>query len=264
LQNISNRNNNYISQWKICYSWSKMSGRCEQNISHDACTHLETIEDDRTGDCVCILCGLVVGQLFYTAFEEKKNVLQDVNNFKDVNNFIQDVCANCNISRNVADISFQHFQKLKSSITKKISNFHLATYAIYDILNQWGIPRPPEEICFYTGTRVNKLFAIKSLIKFSTTTNNPKDYVSRFRSSLGLTYTDAKNIDIIIDEISELLGNLKSTSLVAIAMYLYVKLRKLNITLKKICENCQVSPTSVHRALRSINVSDREKIGKMF
>jgi transcription initiation factor TFIIIB Brf1 subunit/transcription initiation factor TFIIB len=231
-----------------------MYSRSAASVPNDACNHTKTINDDREGELICLDCGLVLEKIF-----ENDSVLvvtqMEQTNLK-IREFILDVCENACIQKNIAHGAFDYFTKISKKVAvSKFKDVHLASYAIYEMLNRFSSPRTAEEIEFYTGTPVNKLWVIQSHLNFTQTLNNPKDYIERFCSLLDLEFSHLKRVTTIVSELSKNVGCVKSNCLIAAAIRLYCNECKIPRTLKLICNICSISPASVHRLVRCLDDS---------
>jgi transcription initiation factor TFIIIB Brf1 subunit/transcription initiation factor TFIIB len=226
-----------------------MCSRGAGNISDDVCNHTETINDDREGELICLGCGLVLEKIF-----ENDLVTQVTNTNLKINEFILDVCENACIQKNIACEAFNYFTKISKKVAvNKFKDVHLASYAIYETLNRFSSPRTAEEIEFFTGTPVNKLWVIQSSLNFTQTLNNPEDYVERFCSLLDLEFSHLQTVTKIVSELSITVGCVKSNCLIAAAIRLYCNECKIPRTLRLICSICSISPASVHRLMRCLD-----------
>jgi len=166
--------------------------------------------------------------------------------------FIRNVAENACISENVIVFAMNYFDKIKPSLTRKFKETTIAAYAIYESLNTFEAPRLAEEIEFYTGVPLDEIWEVECNLEIETQIPDPKHYVHRYCSLLNICYSD----QLIIRDTVECLnteipiGNLRCNCLVAVVIYLFCLEKMKPITLKKICDTCYISATSIHRVIR--------------
>jgi hypothetical protein len=248
-----------------------MSCGSRYNISSHECNHSETVislEDEE----VCLHCGLVIDKLYTDIKTETKNIIFFKKEIKEQNNnkilnFILDICENIHIQRNVSLSAFERYKTFKGQIVKKVTDENLAIYSIYETLKDYEIPRTADEIAYFANVDKSKLWSIQSCIRGKKKISNPQQYTERFTKQLGLDFYDNQTVLMLVNKLSLEIGNVKSSCLIALSIYLYNKHNcyssKLNkMTLKYICQVCSISTTSVHRLLRSINRDSLSNINK--
>jgi len=85
------------------------------------------------------------------------------------------------------------------------------------------------------------------------TLNDPILYVQRYCNLLQFSYADQVRVRQTVEQMLQLpLGNVRCNCLVAVVLYLHCKDSKKKLTLRKICEVCSISATSVHRVVRQL------------
>lgn len=228
-----------------------MQGRCSEPISRAECTHCETI-DVQEGERVCLLCGLVVEQLFR---HERENERRDEYDSKssEVYIFLRDVCDKATIPNFVLSYTLSYFRALKVDFKKqdkKFSDKVIVAYALYETLSRHEIPRLLEDIAYYTNIPSKTLSKLLSYLNFPETLNNPKEFVDRYCSLLGLKYYDAKIIKGIVQSMCDE-SNIRPNTMVATIIYLYCQECDVKVSMKSICEVCSVSSGNVYRTIRN-------------
>ena len=228
------------------------------NSCQDVCNHMQTVENDRDGECTCTECGLVLTPLYYEQhFSDKTN--NEI--YNEIKEYITDICYNANIPNNVIVASFKYYKELKGNSNLCFNNKILAAYSIYESLNKMEIPRLAEEVAHYAGVKVNKIWRVESTLTLSDPLNEPTQYVERYCTILKIPYSDQKKIKMLIRDIQEKfnLGCLRSNCLVAAVTHLYCLKKKLKLSLKLICTTCSISTTSVHRIIRKLKCNTEFK-----
>jgi transcription initiation factor TFIIIB Brf1 subunit/transcription initiation factor TFIIB len=228
-----------------------MSRRSNFNISRTACSHSDTIDDDREGTCVCTQCGLVLEQLFQ---QQQSFAVKDKIDFSNVFCFMKDVCANASIPNCLISYAFDYFKLLKSDMVLKGKRFKdewLASYALYETLSRHKIPRTVNEMEYFTGVPMQTFWNIESCLSFNDTLNDSQDFVARFCTLLNISYLNAKCIESIVGKMKDV-GEIRSSSIVAGVIYLYCRETACKINLKTICEVCAVSTGNMYKIIQKI------------
>lgn len=228
-----------------------MSGARGQTVSGDKCNHSEII-NTREDESVCTNCGLVVSEhIFSPMFYSNQSVHAPMNN---IHQFLRDIGANACIPDNIIRFSTNYFDKIQGLLSPKFRDKTIAAYALYETLNKFEVPRMAEEIEFYSGICVRDLWRVESNLILETPLSEPTHFVHRFCVLLHFSYSDQMRVRNCVESVQQLpLGNLRCNCLVAVIIYLYCKETEKKITLRKICETCSISATSVHRVIRQLN-----------
>lgn len=222
-----------------------MSRAFGKNISRNACSHDNTVitaEDE----CVCTQCGLVLQQLFNPSTWH----CFPVSDKDDITDFLHDVGDRAHIPGNIV-VHAEHYYKKIKGLLPKFQNKILAAYALYESLNKFEVPRMAEEIEHYSGVKLKDIWSVESNLSLEIPLSDPINYVHRYCVLLNFSYTEQTTVRRTVWSIQCLpLGNLRCNCLVAVIIYLFCKEEKKKITLRKICETCNISATSVHRVIR--------------
>ncbi len=238
-----------------------MSRKYDQTVSENACSHQNTIDNERDGECVCTDCGLVLSQLYNENRFLRQIPLVSKNTMHD---FIRDIGENAHIPDCIVAHALNYFDKIQKLESSKFCSTDVAAFALYESLNKFEVPRLAEEIAFFSGVKLKKILAIESNLTLETYTHDPKHYVSYFCNILNLSYANqlliGETVDCLNEEIP--LGSVRCNCLVALVIYLFCKDREKKVSLKKICETCSISATSVHRVMRQLKKFARELFKK--
>ena len=229
-----------------------MSSSRQRNISEDACPHINRIDNYVDGDCVCTDCGLVLSQIYLPSVS---HLSAPGKQLSEMHEFIRDVGENACMPINVLTYAENYYEKIKCNLVPRFSKKTVAAYALYESLNKFEIPRMAEEIQYYTGVEMKRIWQVETKLTLEQPMNEPGNYVNRYCNLLDFSYGDQlivkEGVEFVQRE--QAIGNLRSNCLVAVIIYLHCKEVRKKITLKKICETCFISATSVHRALRQLS-----------
>ena len=218
------------------------------------CNHLNVVEDFQEGTTVCTDCAFVVKKQLYLpqTFTHRKNVFENSKKENDANDFLKNVCENVQISNNICVYAINQMKKV--NIHTRNQNFktnELASYSLYDALNHFDTPRTPEEMSRFTGTTPKTIWKIEKQMRNPYVIGSDATlYVDRLCANMSeLTFRDKQSIKEKIRN-SRDFTDVRPTCLVATITHLHCKDQKYNITLKNICEICNVSSSNVHKLIR--------------
>lgn len=239
-----------------------MSRTHGNSISTSICAHPQEIEDDRTGDVICLDCCLVVGQIYVPQSthldyyhkvnkylsKEEDTIEKTENNGKETNmiirdnknltkvcdysKFIQNVCANAHISGEIADYASHYCAELKTILNLKSLNLAIPAYAIYESLIRFECSRTMEEISNYSGVTTRSIVHVCNHpnIIHTHASNDPLHYVEKACIKINLSYPAVQIIRTLVSILSAPsptskvdVGMLRPNSLVALVIYLYCK-----------------------------------------
>ena len=241
-----------------------MSRRRYNAGSTNACSHLQTVDNDREGECVCTECGLVLESLYTATYEDMHMSATSYTADSNIYSFVSDICHNGCMPEGVITYAMNYYRKLCTKLRKQFPERNIAAYAVYETLNRFEATRTAEEIEHFSGVKIRDIWLIESNISTDAALNDPTGYVQRYASLLGLKYCHQLFIKevIVLMENSLNIGNIKANCLVAVTIYLASKELGEKLMLKKICEVCDISTTSVHRVLRKLEQECRLNIEK--
>ena len=229
-----------------------MSGTRRQHFSTNECGHCNII-DNFEDESVCTDCGLVL--LSQTFSAASWTLAKTYSSSNSVHEYIRDVGENACIAESIILFATHYYDQIRITLERKFRDKPIAAYALYESLNKFEVPRLAEEIAFYSGVTLQKLWEIETSLILETPLNDPKHYVHRYCTMLNFSYVDQMSVRDVVERVqTDLpLGNLRCNCLVAVIIYLHCKETKKKITLRKICETCSISATSVHRVVRQLN-----------
>ena len=286
-----------------------MSGADAAGISEDGCRHCNIVDLERDGDSVCTDCGLVVAPLLLPYYESSSSSIGNSGDIPwadefplwrsgsstdrtrrisngeskdaEMREFIVDICVNAEIPNNVTRYAVKYYGKLRREQRQQpqISVFSrqtIASYAIYEALNQFEVPRLVEEVAYLTGVKRERIWQVEAELAslgVNGAVHEPEHYVSRYCNLLGLSYPEQLMIqdavaclNSAVDRIP--LGNLHCNCLVGVVIYLLCKLGKKHnpskttvtskLSLMQICDTCDISATSIHRVIRQMKLLSAE------
>lgn len=233
-----------------------MSGFRGETFSRNVCGHCTTVDNEKDGEVVCIECGLVLHPLYMTSPWTSSNSPMCTTHQKALD-FIRDVGENACIPANVICYAENYYEKIKIKLSPKFKTNTVAAYALYESLNKFEVPRMAEEMEHYSGVKMQHIWQVETSLSLETPLHNPKNYVSHYCNLLNLCYADQVVVCDAVDCINQdnSLGNLRCNCLVGVVIYLFCKEKKKKVTLKKICEKCDISATSIHRVVRQLRES---------
>jgi transcription initiation factor TFIIIB Brf1 subunit/transcription initiation factor TFIIB len=231
-------------------------------IGRNECSHSNVVDDEREGTCVCTECGLVLEQLYFPCYTSD---IDDIDRCKTFL-FLRDVCSNAFISENIIYYSYTYFKHLKkdqSIISKKFADIAIASFALYETLSRHKNAYTAKEIAYYTGTPCTTLWKIENCLHVTEMLNNPQDFVERYCSSLEIDFYPTKIIKGITGNMYGL-GDIRPSCVVAAVIYLYCKEIDEAISMKKICEVCDVSTGNIYKIINRLDKMYKDNISLLY
>jgi transcription initiation factor TFIIIB Brf1 subunit/transcription initiation factor TFIIB len=236
------------------------------NTVRNECDHSNSIDDEREGTNVCIDCGLVLDQLYFPSRSAVLNE-HDYSAPDKIFLFLKDVCGNAFIADNIIYYAYNYFNHLKkdmSIIDKKFKDTVIASYALYETLCRHGNAFTAKEIAYYTGTPCNYLWKVENCLHMSEMLHNPQDFVERYCAILKIDFYTTKIIKGIAGNMYAL-GDIRPSCVVSAVIYLYcVKEIKMKLTMKDICEVCDVSTGNIYKICNRLLPMYRNKISLLY
>jgi transcription initiation factor TFIIIB Brf1 subunit/transcription initiation factor TFIIB len=169
--------------------------------------------------------------------------------------FLDDLCDRAHISNGVKYDTLTFAHKVKNHLSKMSKRFQIeeiVAYALYYTLNIHNSSRSVVDIARYSGVLQSRLWDIESSIP-TTAATVVENLVDGYCTSLGIAYFHTsiirKNIINNMDELEAL----HPQTIISAVVYIYSKKVQLNLTMKHICDICQVSSPNVHKIVRRLN-----------
>lgn len=209
----------------------------------DLCLHINEIEDYKNGDIICTDCGLILDKIFIqhsTDFEMER--------FSPDKEYIFEILHRLNIPNIHCSKMLERYKtsiemenKQNCTNTKKSQ---LLTYAIYEVLNEYGIPISLKDISAVSGIATDKLFSEQSCA----TTFPLNATLEKYCSILGLSYKDFLKIQSTLPCVIQSGHN--PTTILGSLLYKYSKDNSLDLSMKKIAHVLGISTVSIQRYLK--------------
>lgn len=225
-----------------------MYGSNDHCAPEGLCSHSETVNNDHDGEEVCTLCGLVLEPIYDSS---SSICAEDIgNNKSEPFYFIENICKNNNLPESLIDYTYQCYKTFVSQINiRKYGMEAVASYALYEALKRFEIPRTSDEIQHMTAVNRKMLWKLERELYNSSTFVHPSKYVMRYCSYLNLSYFHSKRIETIV---SHMVGytDIKPNVLVATCIFLYCKQSDMYVTLKRVAEICGVSTSNITKVVK--------------
>ena len=166
--------------------------------------------------------------------------------------FLRDVSSLAEIPGGIVDHALSYFRKIQKQLGGRKPNFcwrDLAAYALYETLSREGASKTKREIGYFTSCSPTKLFEIESALNLEDTLENAADYVDRFCIQLEMRYSDASAIKNILTSQKSLFNGITAQCGAAAAIHSYCLGKGRKVTLKKICQVCDVSSPNIRKIM---------------
>ena len=214
----------------------------------DSCSHFRTIDDTTTGDCICLDCGKVIEQLLFNT--QKCCLSESLGTDKHLY-LLSEICENLNICSSVKSEILKTF--LRACQQHHKNKDILIAFAIFDTLRILKMPDRLRDIELSTGIDRKHFLRVNNSENTATETNNTTASLEIYCVLLGLSYEAKKKIESFCNELMGLCSN-STNCILATVILLYCTEHKIEMTLKKICEVCDVSCESVRRLKKDLIV----------
>lgn len=222
------------------------------------CAHSRTIEDATEGNTVCVLCGLVLGQVFLPTYSVNWCEKEDIDSYT----FLADVCDRACIVNCIREESYARFMKLMKCPQHVFKEREVIAYALYETLIRHKNPHTPTEIAFLCNVNSNALWKIEKVL-LSCDTPQPLDFLNRFCGKLNLNWRDNVEIAKLLKSFPDI-GNIRSQCIVCVCIHIHVKNTRKKLKLKDICDVCLVSTANVHKIIRLIKTNHKSWLRSVF
>ncbi len=227
-----------------------MSEFSRSTFFSDGCDHPQVIEDYHEGTTVCTHCGLVLDVIRLPSYRSEKNY--DFEKKLNTQGFLENVCEKAGIPHSILEYTAWYATNIENQLKhEKIVKNGIISFALYETLLRFQIPRSPQEISFFTGIPTSTLWFIEKKLSSSVIKSSPQDYVERFTSLLGLDYTHNSTIKTIVSNLYGM-GDVRPACLIAVVIHLFCKEKKIKKTVKEICESCGVSSASMYKIMKKM------------
>lgn len=228
-----------------------MSYSNQSNVFTDDCCHREYY-DERGGETVCVLCGLVLEKVLMSATVFNYEDDESDKCKKELQSFVYDVFDRGNIPLSIFDLVIDRSCKtIKAQQIKGEKRLHVAAFIIYSTLLEKNIPRSIFVIKDLTGIPTDKIWAISKNQYVNVAEVSVSDNVDAVCTNLGINFQHIANIKKIINVMSGGSG-VQTGTIIASVIYLFTREVGVKVSLCNICKYCEVTPSSVHKFIAKI------------
>lgn len=134
-----------------------MSQQNDEHIPPVECLHLNQIEAD---EIVCTDCGKVLGAIFLASLTQPDHSYPLYQ--EEANTFMRDLCDRAHIPENIIDHAVPFRDVLRIQLWRQFKQHELDTFAVYEMLCRFKIPRSPQELASFAGIGAGVLGKIES------------------------------------------------------------------------------------------------------
>ena len=161
------------------------------------CQHNKTVDDWRTGDEVCLSCGVVVGNIMLDSNMHTERAVIYLNHDEDIVH-LKKLCDKIPCT----DICTEHIIATYKKFKRKsqLQKDYLYAASIYSTLNKENCSKSIEYVCNLCSVKTKKFWKlIKNLdIEYTVKTTNMTEY---YLQNFKFSYNDIKAINNIIDKL---------------------------------------------------------------
>lgn len=200
-------------------------------------------------ELVCTNCGLVTEKRYFEQAQVVDEVVEG-----EIQIFITDLMCNLHIPLGVRDATFYTYQKFRQD--ERLSSFNntiVATFALFDVLNQEAIPKTEHELCYFASIDPHKFWRIQKAIRYE-----PRVLSTAFveKTGVALNFPLFLNGDVtrLVEQIQDKSYS-KLQTIVGCAFYKVVLDHGLDIPLKLIAQSVNVSKATILSLFKKLQYS---------
>lgn len=199
------------------------------------CNHQHVV-DNNEGYNVCVHCAFVCDPIYKGVPSNDLYYEKDNKYYKSLN-YLKDICANGNISSEIAINVCNSFYNRKV-ITNDREEL---IYNLYNELISEHRPMLPEEFELMTDVSKSKIWKINKKSNQTNVLPDIYDFVNRFCAELYLNFNLYKKVKKLMRTIHKKLYYLKVHCLISVCIYIIVLSNDMTISKENICNVCCTS-----------------------
>lgn len=214
--------------------------------SGNCCDNRIEVTDERSGDYICINCGLVLDRYFTSGVGAASN---DVNQkcVSHTEDKIKDILDKLFVPLSFSDQILTTFEarimKEPSLSQTSIKKERLLTYCIYESLNELGIPVSFKDVSAVTGISTQDLYSHQEKVILPLYV----DLLEKYCSILNIDYKTSTHLRKGLPT-KPVTGH-NPLTIIGGLLYSNSKTYSLKLTLKQISSVLNISPVSIQRYL---------------
>lgn len=205
----------------------------------DLCHHPSLVLSYPEHELVCTHCGLVTEK---TYFDQTRVVDEMVEG--EIRIFLSDIMCNLHIPMGVMDSTFFTYQRLRGDERlSRINNKVVATFALFDTLNERGIFKSEHELCYSAGIDPHTFWCVQKQLNYEPRVASAT-LVEQMGGSLDFPFFLNSEVVCQVERIKEKSYS-KLATIVACAFYKIVLDKSLDIPLNRIARAANVSKPTI-------------------
>lgn len=215
-----------------------MSRRRKHRMSTENidCCHLVEILDERNGDIICSLCGLVLDRFYVGSITEDYDSC-------DTLEWIIDLLDKLQLPQVFSKDIFNKFQPHDEKGMPDKTRKSMLCYYAYLVLNDNKIPVSIKDISACSGISTDDIYKHQQSVVFL----DFNELINKYCSILEIPYQDC---NVIKSNFPELLSGHNPLTVIGANIYTYCKEKKIKKTLKEISDKIGISSVSIQRYLK--------------
>lgn len=214
------------------------------------CNHENLVTDEREGTVVCINCGLVIEDRIFLS---RNLINEEIENKNEIYELLFDFAERFHIVKKNIDEIIDRYQMVNEKIELKFyKKEEVLVFCIYENLNKNNISLLLEQILiFFPNVRnEKKVYEIETLLSSDCPKLIVEDsLIHRCLSYLDFSFKQKQEIVKIFEKVKYKV-DFSPKTIIGSIIYMFCKCNKLKIQLKNICNVCEISQSSVNRALK--------------
>ena len=215
-------------------------------VKFNMCDHLNQIIDQHEGSIVCGDCALVLDVYFSQQEHSSQKISVSLQPVDHLKSYLLDCCDRMHIPTLISENIYKKFIQFRTGHDfERISDMQLMAYSIYITLKNDGIGRNIEYVAQNTGISSKLLWKCESLDPYISMPINIENVLAPVYSMFNLSSEDCKIIVKISKHFQE--RHFSPLTLSSTLVYVYCRISKIQISIKKVCSIFCVSSMSIYR-----------------
>lgn len=188
---------------------------------------------------VCTSCGLITEKSYFNHAQIVDEVVEG-----EIQVFLRDLLSNLNIPLGVLDSTFYNYQRLRhDERLSRFNNTTVATFALFDVMNEESMYKSEHELCYFAGINPNKLWSVQKSLNYEPRVPHIV-LIDRIAKALEFPFFLTGEVLSLVERIQETCLS-RAETIIACDFYHFILERSLNISVKRIALSSNVSKSTI-------------------
>lgn len=217
------------------------------------CEHTTKMDDECTGDVICLQCGLVLHRLLDAAYDVTLSVAFDHVSWEREQQF-RDVCDANLMNEGLVQIAGRHFRTFrKSEDGAKFADNEIAAYSLYYAALTEGAGRSAAEIAAYFHVACSALCRIEGIFPPPLTTLSPLSFLSRHCPELDIDWRQERKIGALCQRFEDVDGrDPRTVAAASICLHYELMHQASKMSQKRVAKVFNISRSAICSCVRAL------------